>query len=370
MNVFKQDCRAILKISGADALKFINGICTKDIFHLAAEKASANVGFLNARGRLLYDAFIHPDVTGAQKYGSFDGNNILVDCEEAIIDDFEMHLKRYKLRSDVEITRVRDVCVIEAQMESSFSDRSPLRITDKTLDKRFPTTLNMHRTLINRSEFDFFIENLKTSDKVIDGVCDLHKGSGSFESYPMSAKHHYKMLRMRYGIAEGYEEIDSGHYMPFELNLDRQGAIDFKKGCYLGQELVARTHYKGIVRKRLCPIRFTFAKPMGLDESISLPEFKEDSTLMKNELFQSWIEDFNIDMNIKIGSPLMTEKGSMGKIVAVNGNVGLAVIRLLDEELLNTPDSQEFTSTRFDYRSFAVESEIGQLLIAQRRYEV
>ena len=45
--------------------------------------------------------------------------------------------------------------------------------------------------------------------------------------------------------------------MPLEYNLDALGAISYSKGCYIGQELIARAHYQGVVRKRLMPATFT-----------------------------------------------------------------------------------------------------------------
>lgn len=63
----------------------------------------------------------------------------------------------------------------------------------------------------------------------------------------------YTTLRRRLGIAEGTAEIVPDKYFPSELNLERLGAVSFTKGCYVGQELTARTHFTGQVRKRVLP---------------------------------------------------------------------------------------------------------------------
>ena len=64
----------------------------------------------------------------------------------------------------------------------------------------------------------------------------------------------YLRWRIMMGVAEGPKEIPLGQAIPLEYNFDiLPDSIDFKKGCYLGQELVARTHYRGTVRKRLVP---------------------------------------------------------------------------------------------------------------------
>ncbi len=51
----------------------------------------------------------------------------------------------------------------------------------------------------------------------------------------------------------GPKEIPSGQALPFECNFDFINAVHYGKGCYLGQELTARTHYTGVIRKRLLP---------------------------------------------------------------------------------------------------------------------
>ena len=63
-------------------------------------------------------------------------------------------------------------------------------------------------------------------------------------------------MRCQFGIPEGFREIKWFEAIPFEYNLDLMGGIDFSKGCYIGQELVSRVHNKGIVRKRVLPVKF------------------------------------------------------------------------------------------------------------------
>jgi folate-binding protein YgfZ len=66
----------------------------------------------------------------------------------------------------------------------------------------------------------------------------------------------YDAHRMALGVAEGAEL--SGE-LPLELNLDALGAISFTKGCYVGQELTSRTHFRGVIRKRAMPVAFASA---------------------------------------------------------------------------------------------------------------
>jgi folate-binding protein YgfZ len=64
----------------------------------------------------------------------------------------------------------------------------------------------------------------------------------------------YDYLRNLSGVAEGPSQIVPLSSIPFECNFDLTNGIDYDKGCYIGQELVARTHFRGAVRKRLFPL--------------------------------------------------------------------------------------------------------------------
>jgi folate-binding protein YgfZ len=64
----------------------------------------------------------------------------------------------------------------------------------------------------------------------------------------------YKQWLYRHGIAEGIEDIPPGECIPLEYNIVYLNGVSFTKGCYIGQELVARTHHTGVIRKRLMPV--------------------------------------------------------------------------------------------------------------------
>ena len=66
----------------------------------------------------------------------------------------------------------------------------------------------------------------------------------------------YTCKRFLSGIPEGEISLSAGVTLPLEANFDFMKAIDFQKGCYLGQETTIRTHHRGIVRKRVLPLTF------------------------------------------------------------------------------------------------------------------
>ena len=66
----------------------------------------------------------------------------------------------------------------------------------------------------------------------------------------------YHLRRTLLGIPEGADDIQLGVSLPLESNLDYMSGVDFRKGCYLGQELTIRTYHKGVTRKRIVPVQF------------------------------------------------------------------------------------------------------------------
>merc|ERR1719266_1315628 len=111
----------------------------------------------------------------------------------------------------------------------------------------------------------------------------------------------YQVLRYRQGIPEGSLEIPPGKCTPLEYNIEYMHGVSFHKGCYIGQELTARTHHTGVIRKRILPL------------TLSQPVSEED-----------------LEQGLK-----NVDGKSAGKVVAVEGNLGLGVVRL--KEGLDNP---------------------------------
>lgn len=98
------------------------------------------------------------------------------------------------------------------------------------------------------------------------------------------------------GVPEGVKDLPPGVALPLESNLAYMNGISFTKGCYIGQELTARTHHMGVIRKRLLPVHFSAPLPKD-----SIPE----------------------------GAEISTESGkSAGKFRAGGGELGIALLRL------------------------------------------
>jgi folate-binding protein YgfZ len=151
-----------------------------------------------------------------------------------------------------------------------------------------------------------------------------------------TCKNQYKILRHMFGIGEGVELTNR---IPLECNLDLLRYISFTKGCYIGQELVARTKYKGVVRKRLVP--FMTIPPLQVS---SLPNFSRLCGLRQELLIHliskggkhpEAVSFDEFDGNaIKKGycKVVNAEDKQVGEVISTddNGVIGLAIIRLED----------------------------------------
>jgi len=124
-------------------------------------------------------------------------------------------------------------------------------------------------------------------------------------------------------VPEGHLDFESGHALPFESNLDYLNAVHFEKGCYLGQELTARTHYKGVIRKRLFPL------VVEQEEEEEEEEGKGVSIASNEFLFPPFLfKDFKTTISSP-GTLLRTKEGAkIGKMHFGIYNVGIGMVRL------------------------------------------
>ncbi|CAL8469817.1 g9359 [Coccomyxa elongata] len=209
--------RGVLHLGGEDVYHFLNGIITNDPnFLRKGAKDVMYTAFLNAQGRFLHDAFLY--ATG-EPFG------ILADVDKAHMPALMRLLRMYKLRAKMDVRDVSDSFDVWA--------RFGIKSSEKALEDGWP--------IDPRTE--------KLGQRTI-----LPKGAEPALELPASDSALYEQWRHSMGVAEGPSEIPSGSAVPLEYNLDGLNAISFTKGCYVGQELIARTHFRGIVRKRLLPV--------------------------------------------------------------------------------------------------------------------
>lgn len=247
--------------------------------------------FLSAQGRVLHDVIVYPDSTKPD-----DGFLIEVDAAEA--QTLEKHIKRYKLRAKFAVRLLEGG---EMGVWALWGDKTQDVVERLGRDGRDGMVMADPRCAA-------LGYRMITSDPRPE--VDLPEA-------PESA---YTIRRYLLGIPEGQKEILREQALPLESNMDIMGGIDFRKGCYVGQELTIRTKHRGVVRKRILPV-------MIYPEDGAAPEelvYSPGSLAGKEGGFAAAEE---IPAETSIGR--VEKKGrSAGKWLAGVGNVGLALCRL------------------------------------------
>ncbi|XP_067462255.1 putative transferase CAF17 homolog, mitochondrial [Thunnus thynnus] len=283
--------RTLLKIQGQDTGPFLQGIITNDMELL--EEPGPRVMYshmLNVQGRTLYDIMLY-SLKEADA-----GCGVFLECDKTIKDSILRHLKVYKIRRKVNLNPCLELsvwAVLPQQKKPGQQVSKPeLSSPEKALVwETDPRTQEMGWRLVLDSQVD-----------PLDIIASCQKGDT--EEYH---RHRYAI-----GLPEGVKDLPPGVALPLESNLVYMQGISFSKGCYIGQELTARTHHTGVVRKRLMPVR------------LSAP-----------------VQD------LKEGAALQTQSGKpAGKHRAGIGELGLSLIRLAhakEELMLKSSDDTTVT---------------------------
>jgi tRNA-modifying protein YgfZ len=214
MPIAHLDDRAVIAIAGPEARPFLQALITNDIEKLDAGKG-LYAALLTPQGKILFDFFL---VEG-------DGA-ILIDCPSPSRDALVRRFSLYKLRSKVQI-EVRDQLAVLALWQGSVT-RQAISYPDPRLSE-----LGL-RAIIAKGEMP--ADHISSAE--------------------------YQQHRLALGVPES-ADFGSDRMFALDADLDELHAIDFDKGCYVGQELTARMKHRGTARKRLLPVEFAQARAHG-----------------------------------------------------------------------------------------------------------
>lgn len=222
----------LLEVSGADAVSFLQGQVTNDVKLLDGQHAHYT-GYCSPKGRLLalFLAFAHQD-------------HLHLQLPTSIAEAAAKRLRMYVMRSKVTISDTSDRIVklgLNGQdatqiLSEHFSELPATHYAITTLEK---ATLIKLPTVTGHDRYEIF-----TTSEAAYSLWDALKQKAT----PVG-KECWDWLEVNAGIPEIVPATQE-QFVPQMVNLDLLNAINFKKGCYTGQEIVARTHYLGTVKRR------------------------------------------------------------------------------------------------------------------------
>ena len=234
-NVYILDDRAILYLNGEDTKNFLQNLISNNI-NKVSENNSCFTSLLSPQGKFLYEFIIIKHKSG-----------YLIDCEKSQVDNLFKQLSIYKLRSKVEILNLSNEFVVAAFSHEKFLTFDEARdIPGFTLKYREDPILLDPRNKQLGARLIINLEKLYLSLKKLDLQDSELKDYYSFShKLGIVPKNLNKLQNKLFGIECNYEELNG---------------IDFKKGCYVGQENTARIKLKNKLSKRLFPINLIDGK--------------------------------------------------------------------------------------------------------------
>ena len=185
-------------ISGPDRYTFLQGLITNDIYKLGEKKSLLYSCLLTPQGKFLYDFFI-----------SEEENNLILDCEgHERAENLEKVLSMYKLRANITFAHEKHTDVF--------------------------AIFGAPRGLADPRHSEMGYRSFEKPENVEER---------SFDSWDVH--------RIKLCIPDGSRDMIQKNSTLLECHIDKLNGVSFDKGCYMGQELTARTHYRGLIKKHL-----------------------------------------------------------------------------------------------------------------------
>lgn len=244
--------RGVIRVAGSDAQKFLQGLVTNDVTRTGAS-GGIYTALLTAQGKIISDFFVIADVDG-----------FLIEAPRDQVAQIAKKLTLYKLRADVTVEALLDEAFVAVQWGSDCPE----------LVEGFWFPDPRHAALGSRIIFD--------SPDAERGFVDSCAQCGAED---------FHAHRISLGIPEGGKDFPFEDVFPHDANFDLIHGVDFKKGCFVGQEVVSRMEHRGTARKRIVCIE-------ALDGAL-------DS-----------------------GTEVVTDETSIGMVGSISGANGLALVRV------------------------------------------
>eukprot|EP01015_Nassula_variabilis_P029344 TRINITY_DN6284_c0_g1_i7.p1 TRINITY_DN6284_c0_g1~~TRINITY_DN6284_c0_g1_i7.p1 ORF type:complete len:330 (-),score=50.17 TRINITY_DN6284_c0_g1_i7:39-1028(-) len=242
--------RSILSVIGRDAHSILQGLTTNDV-KILDKRCAIHGCFLGTNGRIITDAFMVRPLRMQNDKAFFDPNEVWLDCDKDYADTLKQHIKKHSLRKKVSIDNLHDQLKIFSLIEEELVRKNEQtgELYRDIVD--FPLTEYKDQKITDDTDYlDIAYFDPRSIHMGVRIVTPVQENVQLQKQVRHEPQEMYEIYRMLNGVSEGWELKDQ---IPLNMNMDFFGSISFNKGCYVGQELVARSYHTGIIRKRVLP---------------------------------------------------------------------------------------------------------------------
>jgi tRNA-modifying protein YgfZ len=218
------DDRGVIRIAGEGARSFLNGLVTTDVSKVTPDRPCF-AGLLTPQGKIVADFIV---------VAPPDGDGVLLDLPRALAGAVLKKLNFYRLRAQVTCEDRSDTLGVLAVWGGAGTTQHGLVYPDP----RLPAL--GHRAILPRH-------------RAAEAAAEL--GAELMEAAA------YDAHRISLGIPCGGTDFSYGDAFPHETAMDQLAGVDFTKGCYVGQEVVARMQHRGLARNRIVPLAYEGIAP-------------------------------------------------------------------------------------------------------------
>lgn len=228
--------RGLIRIEGADARAFLQGIVSNDVNKVSPARA-VYAALLTPQGKYLHDFFI-AELDGA----------LVLDCEAARREDLLRRLSRFKLRSKVALTPGP-----ESHAVALIYGGGALSVLG----------LGAERGVAKPFAGGTVYADPRLIEIGARGILPIEAGRAALSAAGIApgTAGEYEKSRIELGLPDGSRDLEIEKSILLESGFDELAGVDWDKGCYMGQELTARTHYRALIKKRLVPVRIEGPQP-------------------------------------------------------------------------------------------------------------
>ena len=217
--------RGIVRVTGEDRLGFLQGLLTCDLMAAGPETALYGA-LLTPQGKILHDLFV-----------AVLDDAVLLDAEAERLPDLLQRLGRYRLRAKVAFEDAGAAFAVLALPDGDPAIGLPAH----------PGASRPHGggvAMVDPRHAGLGLRLLVPRGEAPEG---------RFEDY--------QRLRLELGVGDGARDFGEGSMLALEANFDRLNGVSFTKGCFVGQEVTARSHHRSLIRRRLRPLRLDGPPP-------------------------------------------------------------------------------------------------------------